>query len=203
MDTQTTNVDCNCKVGSIISRHEIENMNDKLVTRWIGANGDGESIRSLTDWLNQEVLRQLMLDAGANPIDGEVENLYQLLTDEDVLNASKIQARSSLSERGIDADEVTEEFISHQTVYRHLTKCLGAEKNSHEISVDNERSRVSSMQNRAEAVTTDTVSRLKNADKLALGDFEVLVTIRVSCASCGALHDVMDLVAQGGCDCQR
>lgn len=198
-----TDTACTCKVGGLIEEFEMTEANDRLVDRWLGVHGDGESVRSLTNWFNQEVLRAAMREAGDDPVDGTVENLYRLLIDEDVLEASAIQARTELAERGLDPDDILDRFISHQSMYRHLTNCLDAKKGTPDLSVEKERDRISSMRNRAEAVVVDSLMRLRDADELAIDDFEVLVPIRFSCEECGAIYDVTELVDQGGCDCQQ
>ncbi|MFC4549830.1 MULTISPECIES: rod-determining factor RdfA [Halorussus] len=194
--------DCTCKVGSLVDAYDLRRANADLVERWTGERREEESVRSLADRFNRRLLRAAMRAEGMELIEGCVENFYALLTDDDTLEAERLRARSVLDENGVDVERVEEQFVSHQTVYRHLRNCLGAEKGTRTLSTDKERSRVNKMRSRAEAVTVDSLSRLRDGDELALEEFEVFVNLRVTCESCGALHDVTELLEQGGCDCQ-
>lgn len=203
MTDGTADADCNCKVGSLAAEYGLADANDELVARWTGVRGDAESVRSLTDWFNRRLLREEMRAADVDTVEGRVENLYDLLTNPETLEGVRMEAESILSQSGVDVEELQDRFVSHQSVYRHLRNCLGAEKATATSSVEKERERVNSLQNRSEAVIDDSLGRLRDAGKLAVADFEVLVNFRVSCEECGALHDVADLLARGGCDCQQ
>lgn len=191
---------CNCKVGSIINEYGFQNVNDDLIARWTDPQ-ESESIRNLTEDFNREILRAEMESAGMELLEGRDENLYRLLTDDDTLEAMAIQARSVFEENGINVDQLEERFVSHQTIYRHLRNCLEADKQTSSLSIEKERGRVDKMRSRVEAVTVDSLSRLREGDKLAIDNFEVYVNLRVICESCGTLHDVADLLDEGGCEC--
>lgn len=193
---------CTCKVGKLAREYQLDDIDEELVTRWAGDQVETESVRALADRFNCRLLRAAMLDANVELVEGRVENLYELLTDEDRLDAVQMQARSTLEGDGVDVDQLEEQFVSHQTMYRHLRNCLDAEKAANTLSVEKERDRIHAVQQRAEAVVGDTVSRLRNGGELDLDDFEVLINFRVTCEHCGTLHDVTDLIDAGGCDCQ-
>ncbi|RBI59662.1 hypothetical protein DMJ13_21225 [halophilic archaeon] len=193
---------CHCKVGTLIREYNLDDTNDELANRWTGRLGEPESVRSLADWFNRQLLREEMRSGNLELIEGRVENLYNLLTDDAALEAVRIQARSVLSEGGVDIEQLEEKFVSHQSIYRHLRNCLEVEKEINTLSIEKEQNRVNSLQNRAEAVITDSVSRLRDESKLSLDNFEVLVNFRVTCESCGTLHDASTLLAEGGCSCQ-
>lgn len=196
-------VDCSCKVGALITKYGFGDANADLVASWIGQEGDGESVRTLADRFNRRLLREEMRDANMDIVDGRVENLYELLTDDNRLKAVRMQARSSLEEHDIDAGQLENRFVSHQTLYRHLRNCLEAEKGRNALDIEKERDRIHAMQNRAEAVVDDAVTRLGDGDELAINGFEILINFRITCENCGALHDVTDLIDAGGCDCKR
>jgi hypothetical protein len=193
---------CNCKVGTLIGEYELDEMNRELVDEWAGKQNDSPSIRVLTKRFNQRILRTEMTTTGMDLVEGRVENIYRLLTEEEVLNAMALQAETILEEGGIDIDILTNRFISHQTMYRHLRDCLEVEKGTNTVTTDTERDRLNRLQNRSEAVIADSFSRLQRADEISLDAFEVLVNFRVSCEVCGTLYDAADLLDQDGCNCQ-
>lgn len=193
---------CTCKIGALEEEYDLD-VGEDLVARWTGADGDSESVRALADRFNRRLLRAEMRNAEIELVEGRVENLYELLTDEDRLEAVRLQARSTLEGNDVDVDRVEDRFVSHQTMYRHLRNCLDAEKRRNELSVDNERSRILSVQHRAETVVDDAVTRLRDGSELDVDEFEVLINFRITCEHCGALHDVTDVLDAGGCDCRR
>jgi len=193
---------CTCKIGSLASEYEFDEIHDELVARWTGTRGEEESLRTLADRFNRRLLRAEMRAADVELVDGRVENLYELLTDEDRLDAVRLQARSTLEGNGVDIDRLEDRFVSHQTMYRHFRNCLDVEKGRNALSTEKERNRIHSIQHRAESVVDDSVTRLRDGGKLALDEFEVLINFRVTCEHCGTLHDITDLLDAGGCDCQ-
>jgi hypothetical protein len=196
-------ITCNCKVGTVIEEYHLEGMNEELADEWAGTQNDSASVRTLAERLNRQILRVEMTSAGMDPVDGRVSNLYRLLTDDDVLDAMALQARTVLEEAGIDIDALKNEFVSHQTIYRHLRTCLAVEKATKTVVTETERTRLNRLQNRSAAVIDDSISRLRQTDEISLDTFEVLVNFRVTCETCGTLYDVADLLDQGGCHCQN
>ena len=193
---------CSCKVGQLSEEYDFD-INDELVARWTGESGESESVRTLSDYFNRRLLRAEMRNADIELVEGRVENLYELLTDEDRLEAVRLQAHSTLEGNGVDVDRVTDQFISHQTMYRHLRNCLGAEKGRNELSVEKERNRIHSVQRRSESVVDDAVTRLRDGGELDVDEFEVLINFRVTCEYCGTLYDITDFLDTGGCNCRR
>jgi hypothetical protein len=201
-DSTTQTKECGCKVGTVVERYELKRVNDDLVARWTGQQDDPEGTRALATRLNRHLLRAEMRAADMDIVEGRVENLHRLLTDDASLDAVRIQARDVLEENGVDVERLKNDFVSHQTVYRHLRNCLDIEKEHDTVSVEKERDRINRMQNRAERVIDDGISRLRDGDELLLDDFEVLINFRVTCEKCGELHDASELINRGGCKCQ-
>lgn len=194
--------ECSCKVGTVIKKYELDSVNDNLIADWTGQRGDPKSVRTLADQLNCRLLRAEMRTADMDIVEGQVKNLHRLLTDDNALEAVRIQARNVLTDNGINVEQLENTFVSHQTVYRHLRSCLDIEKESDTLSIEKELTRINRMQNRAETVVDDTVSRLRDGEELALNNFEVLVNFRVMCEECGEFYNASELLDHGGCTCQ-
>lgn len=62
------------------------------------------SLRELADYFNQQLLRAAMTDAGMQPLSGEVQNTYQLLTSEDVGEADQTRISRHLEREEIDVE---------------------------------------------------------------------------------------------------
>lgn len=190
---------CGCKLGRVSERYDFD-PDERLVSRWVE---DRESTRALADWFNRRVLERALLDSGVSPRDGEVENVYRLLTDAEVTSGTRIETRADLEREGVPVGTVESDFLSHQTVHNHLTDCLGASlpDPDREQRRSDAASKLGALESRTEAVTADTLSRLERADALSVGEFDVLVSVTVTCRECHEQYAVRELLSEGGCDC--
>ena len=195
---------CGCKVGRISDRYGLTGLDDELVRYWTDRTDDRYSTRDLAEHVNQRVLEAALDDAGLQYKDGEVENIYRLLTSDDVSSGTRVQTRKELERDSVPVEDVESDFISHQTVYNHLTGCLEAEleQPSDEEKLERSRDKLGALRNRTAAVTEDTVAQLERGDVLDIGEFNVLVNVTVTCEDCKTQYTIRDLLDQGGCECQ-
>lgn len=193
---------CECKVGRGLEEYGLEDLNEALRARRTGKEGRPASLRDLVDYFNREVLRTALEDAGGTPLDGEVENTYRLLTDDDVSSGARFRARKRLEREGVAPDAVEERFVSHPTMGRHLGDCLGVEKpGTTGKRIETATERIFKMRSRTEAVVETTLGGLASVDRLAAGELAVTVDVQVTCEECGAYEEVGTFVDRGGCDC--
>lgn len=193
---------CDCKIGRTTREFDLDGVHDQLVARWLGDGTERASVRDLARFYNESLLAGAMTDAADYPIDGEVENLYRLLTD-DVSSGTRTDARKRLERRGVDVERVESSFVSYGTVYRHLTGCLGVERSAGDgtNSVAERLETVTALKNRTAAVGEDAIADLRDAGRLDLCEFDVFVDVSVRCEACGSWLDLDDLAAHGGCQC--
>ncbi|MGM0592635.1 MAG: rod-determining factor RdfA [Halobacteriota archaeon] len=194
----------NSKVDRVISKYDLSGLGERLEAYWIGDADEQFSLRQLAVYFNQRVLRKAMIDAGMDPLKGEVENTYNLLTDDDVTGGVRTQAEKALQREGIDVDELTRDFVSHQAVHTYLTKYRGVSRGENETEEDQVEKGIEAIQrlkSRVTAVTEKTLTTLKNTGRITLGEFDVLVDVRVFCSDCGTQYEVSELLRQRGCDC--
>lgn len=194
---------CSCKVGSVAATYSLGDVHDELARKW--GTEDGPSVRELTDTFNKRVLEVAFRDAGTLPIDGEVDNIYRVLTAESADAADRTRARDRLQQVGIDVDTVEDAFVSHQTLYRHLVNCLdtsyeAAEKTPAE-RVEEWRTRLLALQNRTADITTQGIEQLSTAEAVDIGSFTVTTEVTVSCEDCGRFYTVEEFLDVGECDC--
>lgn len=200
-----TSPECDCKVGRSAERYALADLDAQLVDRWLGESGDPQSLRSLEGYVNQRILEAAMAGAEVETFDGEAENVYRLLTDEDASQGRRTETRNRLARAGVDVPAVESAFVSHQTVHRHLTECLDVNQESDAGDEADRRERalstVAALRNRTEAVTETSLQQLARADALSSADFDVFVDVSVTCGRCGRVHSLPDLVRAGGCSC--
>lgn len=194
---------CSCKVGTVAQAYGLDGIDERLGERWRG----DESVRDLAAWFNREILRAALERAGTVPIDGEVDNLYRVLTDDDVGAGSRRRARQRLRDDDVSVEDVEDQFISHQTLYRHLVNCLDVNHDSEPEGADDRirvwRDRIRSLRNRTAQVTGRGLDQLSTADAVEIGSPDVLVDISVFCEDCGEFYDIESFLEERECDCEQ
>jgi hypothetical protein len=192
------------KVARLIEEHGLSDLGDELEERWTRSE-DRWSLRQLADYFNRELLRA-SLD-GEEPLEGEVENLYRLLSEEDVTSGTRQQARYRIEQGGVDPDELESDFVSYQSIRTYLKKHRDASppdtSGSPEDQLDRKRETIQRLTNRLNTVAEQSLLELRKAGHVTLGEFNVIVTVRVHCSDCGSRMAITELLADGGCDCEE
>ncbi|MFB6184488.1 MAG: rod-determining factor RdfA [Haloarculaceae archaeon] len=191
------------KVGRLIEEYDLDGTGGELERRWLGEDGERESLRDLADWFNRRLLRSALESTGQSPLDGEVQNFYRLLTDDDVSEGERTRASRSLEGEGIDVKSLSTDFVSHQAIHTYLRKYRGVsqptEDDDQKVEADAETIR--KMRSRLEAITRRTLQNLTDTDRITLGPFSVVVSVRVTCSDCNSTYTVDELLSNRGCDC--
>lgn len=193
------------KVVRLIDSYGLNGLGDELERRWTDSE-ERASLRELAHDVNIRLLEHALDDADVTLLEGELENLYHLLTDDEVSRGARSEARSRLERDGIDVDDLRADFVSRQALHTYLTKHREASPpDSSSTERDHRERRIQSIQrlrSRLEVVTRSILTDLVTADRLTLGDFSVVVSVRVHCADCDTQTPVESLLERGGCDCE-
>ncbi|WP_396613587.1 rod-determining factor RdfA (plasmid) [Haloferax sp. S1W] len=187
----------NSKVGRLIESYDMDGFGAELEQRWTDEE-ESESLRSLATVFNHELLRAAAMDAGLDLLSGEVESLYQALTDDDVTGGERTRARGRLERAGVDVDQLRSNFVSHQAVHTYLTSFRGASK---ERRRSDPTERVQRLRGRLAAVAESAIESAANNGDVDIGSPEVLVDVQMLCADCGRQYGFDELVERGGCEC--
>jgi DNA-binding transcriptional ArsR family regulator len=198
-DGSSDGISACCKVGRTASAYGLDGLDEALATGWRG--DDSVGVRELASRVNRRVFAAAMREAGLSPLDGEPENLLRLLTDDDVPGSRRLDTRRRLEREGVDVDGVLEDTVSHQTVYNHLRDCLGVSKGTDEDRLERRGSTLYALKNRTETVTRETLASLRDGGEIDLGEFDVIVDVRVVCESCGRSHELSTVLDEAGCGC--
>lgn len=196
--------DTRSKVARLIESYELRPLGTDLEAAWLGEAGERQSLRDLADRFNRALLLAAIRDAGMDIVDGEAENYYRLLTDEDVSAGRRVEARNRLEAAGVNVDSLAEDFVTYQAIRHYLTEVRGAsyERGEETTGVEHERGVIDRLQSRVECVVGDTVDRLHGAGRLTVGDYRVLVSVDVLCQDCGGQYTVGELLGDGHCGCE-
>lgn len=193
-----------CKVGRLIESYGLDGEGDRLECRWLGDGVEEASLRELADEFNRELLAAATDDAGRNPVAADLETTYEILTGDAESEGARTQKRLELSRDGVDVDQLLSDFVSHQAVHTYLRDYRGVEREAADEAdqLESDIETLRRLQSRAESVTADAVERSGNTGRIDVGEFDVLVNVRVFCQDCGADFDAEELLRRGGCDCE-
>lgn len=191
------------KVSRIAEKYGLTNLEDELVKLWTQED-DRASLRDLATYFNERVLQTAVENAGINALEGEVENMYQLLTDDEVSRGVKTETRKKLERHGIDVEELESDFVTYQAIRTYLKDGRDVE---YERGTDAERTEnvgqsITRLQNRTITVTEEKLSHLEQTNRIELGEFRVLLDLHIFCEDCGSQYKVGEVLEQGGCQCR-
>jgi hypothetical protein len=179
-------------------------INDRLRGEW--GEKDGMSVRELTDWYNKRVLKSVFNDQNKMLLDGEVDLIYDLLTSEEASAGMKVQTRHRLKKHDINDEKILSDFISRQTLYRHLNNCLSLSYSPPSDDIDPSqkfRNKISQLEGRVAIVSKDGLKQLRNKGTLHIEDPEIIVNISVLCKECNYMTTATDLFENDTCDCHE
>jgi len=192
------------KVARLIDEYELAGVGDEFERRWTRTE-DRSSLRELADEFNRRLLRTVLERTGGDPLDGEVDNLYRLLTGDDVTSGVRQQARNRVEDRGVDVEGLETDFVSYQAVRTYLKQYRDASPPDNTAAPDEQvrqkRSTIQRLSNRLGTVTEQSLGELASTSTITLGDFDVVVAVRVHCSSCETQLPVTELLAERGCNC--
>ena len=189
------------KVMRLLDEYDLPDMGEELERRWT-ADEDRWSLRDLATHFNHQLLRLTLEDANVQTLEGEVENIYRLLTDDEVSSADRTRIRRRLERDGVDVDALEKDFVTYQAIRTYLKKHRNAEYIPDETDpLEREISNVEQLRGRLVSVTEGKLEQLRNAEELDLGEFRLLVDVQVVCEDCNGQFEVVELLERGGCDC--
>ena len=192
------------KLGKLIDEYKLNELGDKIETYWLSDADERYSLRELAEYVNHRLLHTVIQEADMNPLDGEVENTYRLLTDDNVSTGTRTQARRRLERAGVDVDQLESDFVSRQAVHTYLTKDREVSYTPNEGDpLEREATNIRRLKRRMSTITGGKLEQLRNADQLTLGEFEAYVDVRVLCEDCGTQYQVDELLDNGACDCSN
>lgn len=192
------------KVARLIDKYELDGVGDELEHRWTRAE-NRSSLRDLATYFNQQLLRTALEDEDEDPIKGEVQNLYDLLTGDETTSGVREEARQRLKDRGVEVANLESDFVSYQSIRTYLKKYRGAElsndRPSLQTKIEQDRKTIQRVISRLASVTEQTLWGLENKEGFTLGDFDILVTVRVHCSNCNTQKPIIEILDDRGCEC--
>ncbi|OYR62584.1 hypothetical protein DJ83_05055 [Halorubrum ezzemoulense] len=190
----------NTKVGRVIRAYDLDGMGANLEAAWTGESGERTSLRDLADEFNEAVLRAALGEVGVSSLSVDVSSTYEAVRGDS--GSSATRARRRLEREGVDVDEVTSDFVTHQAIHTYLTQEREASlPDASEDIAKRKVETVEKLQGRMSAVAESALTALANADELDRADYDILIDVRAVCQNCGTDAPVSELIRRGGCGC--
>jgi hypothetical protein len=188
------------KVARIIQKYDLDGMGASLEAAWTGEAGERTSLRDLADEFNEAVLEAAVREESVSLFNIDVSSTYAALRGDS--DSSVTRPRRRLEREGVDIDELTGDFVTHQAIHTYLTQEREASLPSTDNGmVDRKAKTIEKLQGRTSAVAESAISSLANTDKLDKDNYDVLVSVRAVCPDCGSDTAVEELIRRGGCGC--
>lgn len=189
---------CSCKVGRVIEKYDMSRLDEEIRDR---RDRENASLRDLADFVNVRVLRQAIDDHAERDVLADAESIYETVHGEgDSGRAAELRDR--LDAVGVPVEEVTGDFVSHQTVRKHLNSCLDVDTaRSPTTDVSEATNLIEWARSRDEKIIDRTLTRLRRSGDLDVGELNVIHSIRVMCEDCGRTYRLQSLLDDGGCQC--
>jgi hypothetical protein len=192
------------KIVRLLDEYDLQGLGAKLERLWTATGDDRMSLRDLAELFNTELLRAALAEVDTQPLDGEIENMYRLLTDEEVTEADRTRAVRRLERRGIDVEQLERDFVTYQAIRSYLTEHRDASYASERRDrTETEQDSIQQFRGRMLTVIDSKLDQLERNGDLTLGEYQTLVDINVLCEECGAQYGIDELLDRGGCDCDR
>ena len=188
-----------CKVCRVLEAWDLVDLEEELLARWRGEDGDRMGYRKLAEWLNVTLLRKEMDRAGLTTVGGVAASRYERLEDGGEPGAT---VREFLRREGLAIEEIERDFVSYGVVRTHLKECLDADREAtgtRDAAWTSES--VAHTRRFAESKVESAVRAGVNAGRLSVGDApEISVSIELTCPSCAATVGAEEAL-EGGWTC--
>lgn len=191
----------NYKVGRVLEDYDLLSLDKKLDEMWLGTDSqEPYSLRELSDHINKQLLRTAMERADIDPLDGETEETYRILTDDDIDEIVCENTVRRLEREGVEVEQLESDFVTHQSVHTYLTKFRNTKRETRE------RDEVSVGEELEAELTRDAKESLDSfvrEGRISLGDFELDLDVRVHCEDCTQTYTLEELLSEGRCNCDE
>jgi len=103
-------------------------------------------------------------------LEGEVENIYRLLTDETVSSAERTRGRRRLEQADVDVDKLEDDFVTYQAIRTYLTEYREAAYERRDVDpIEQEVSNLQQLRGRVVSVTDGKIEKLRDNEEFTLG----------------------------------
>jgi hypothetical protein len=142
------------------------------------------------------------LSAAEVDIDAEPGTVYAAVQNSDELDISRRDEIREILAGALDIDRLRTDYISHETVRKHLNDHLDISTSRGSVeSAEELEDALQTYEQQYETAVASALERAAERGFLSGGDFRVFST-RVECQECSTTYRLEELLANGGCECE-
>lgn len=199
------NSNCGPKLIHLIDKYDLDGIIADLESKWTRNDEDSRySIRDLESYFNTAIVNSVFNQIGAVPAEYTAENVYEILSSDDDKLADEAFLRTWFEERGIDPDELADDFISYYPIYVYLrgerdVESPNTQKHSPEEKKQRSIDRMDRLKSRVEKVCEKTISSLQRADVIPDTDLSVRILFQLECPDCRTRSSIMTYIYNEKC----
>ena len=188
-----------CKVSRVTSTYALEGMDTELKRRY---EIEDATLHDLSAYLNARITAAA-LDAAGIETDAEPATVAAALREEDSVSLGlRDQIRETIAGK-LDIAEVTSDFVSHETIRKHLKDHLGISTSKRGFETTEELEDVlDSYQAQYRNAIESTLKRAATQGLVNGSEFRVFRT-QIQCEECSQTYRLEELMQNGGCDCHQ
>lgn len=192
-----------CKVDVVVEQYGIGgsasygSIDQWMLARWLGEDGrQPVGYRTVAHEFNKRLLKRVYDDYGRDAMGARLDGDYEALTGDDAVRREEVL--EDITSDGIDARRLSESLVSWGTVRRHLTECLGAEKDQPAATTDWERESVERAREHALGTVRKAVSALSSKGRIERAvEADVEMPILLSCPECPTRRPLEEALERG------
>lgn len=194
------------KVPKLLGKYDLEGYGEELCDLWTRET-NRYSVRELEVKFNGRLIQAAVETHGGDIGAMTAEDYYQNLASDETDETKKQRIRDRLASFGVDVDALEADFVSYHGIYTYL-RSRGATPGE-ESDTDEPETLVQSVLETAEDTRktasdelTPELEQLSNAGVIPEASPEPHVTIKLTCAYCGAVHPLRRYLTRQGCGCE-
>lgn len=194
---ETPSGDYCCKISRVGDAYDISGLDTELKRR---REGTDETLHELVEFLNTRLTAAAMIDGGVDT-DADPATVYAALMGDSELPAKRQDSlRETLAGR-LDLERLQTDFVSHETVRKHLKNHLGIDTSRGGFETAEElREALETHQRQYRDAVEGALQRAAREGLLSGTEFRVYQT-RVECVDCSQTLRLSELIENGGCEC--
>jgi hypothetical protein len=188
------------KIPEMAEKYGIEDYDIERL--WTGP--DSMALRDIAEQFNVKIVKGALANAG-EPEDEQPQYLLRVLTGDIGTDRTREVQERRLEAKGIDPDELREDFISYSAVRRYL-QFLGASKDTdpdESEAIDNLKETANGLENRFRNVILDHIDRLNKRGFLSIRDPALIIDLKLYCQECEKELRLTEYIRRRECDCEK
>jgi len=191
------------KVERLLEEYGLDGFGDELVESWTADGDERKSLRQLAREFNVTLVDARLESEGVTHFDTDGSAIYDALAnDESERDRATVEGR--LERAGIDVESLEKDFVTYQAIRSYVKDVRDAEYETatDEEHIEKQKNTIQRLVSRATSVTEEKLARLRDTDRITLGDFRLIVDFQVYCRDCETQKTVAALLNDRGCDCE-